>query len=76
MPTLTVPILDEDVAFLTAYSATQGLSVEQLIARQAHNLKVSLAKPLHRDVQEATGIIKNSADGEAMHRAHLEKKHA
>ncbi len=35
-------MLDEDVAFLTAYSATQGLSVEQLLARQAHNLKVYL----------------------------------
>lgn len=76
MPTLTVPILDEDVAFLTAYSATQGLSVEQFIARQTHNLKVYLEKPLHRDVQCATGIIKGSADGEELHRSHWEEKHA
>ena len=36
--TLTIPIPDEDLAFLRAYSAAQGISAEALLARQTPSL--------------------------------------
>ncbi len=75
MSTITIPLSDEDFAFLRAYSAAQGTSVEEFLARQARNLRERLQRPLHPDVVRATGIISTEVDGEENYCEHLEKKH-
>jgi hypothetical protein len=76
MSTVTVPLPDEDLAFLREYSAAHGTSVEAFLARQARNLREHLQRPLQPDVMRATGIISPEVAGEDAHREHVEKKHA
>lgn len=76
MSTLTVPMPDEDLAFLRAYSAAQGISAEVLLARQARSLREHLQRPAHPEVAAASGIIAADVSGPEAHRAHLEEKHA
>jgi len=75
MSTITIPLPDEDLTFLRAYSNAQGTSPEAFLARQARNLRQQLQKPLHRDVEAAGGIISSRIDAKETHREHLEKKH-
>lgn len=75
MSTLTVSMPDEDLAFLRAYSAANGISAEQLLAQQARNLREHLQRPLHPAVRAATGIISPDIDGKEAHRAHLAVKY-
>lgn len=76
MSTLIIPMPDEDLEFLRAYSAAQGISAEALLARQARSLRGQLQRPVHPEVTAASGIISKGVAGEDAHRAHLEKKHA
>ena len=76
MSTITIPLPDEDFAFLREYSATHGTSTEAFLARQARNLREHLQRPLRPEVMRATGIISPGVAGEEAHREHLEKKHA
>lgn len=75
MSTLTIPIPEEDLALLRAYSEAQGTSAEALLARQARSLREHLQEPVHPAVKAASGIISDSVPGEQAHRAHLEAKH-
>ena len=75
MSTITVPMPDEDLAFLRAYSEAQGLSPEAFLAQQAHNLRAHLQNPLQAEVARATGIISAELDGPEAHRSHLTRKH-
>jgi len=72
--TITVPLPDEYLAFLRAWSEKQGTSAEEFLARQARNLREHLQRPLHPDVVAATGIISPEADEETYHQ-YLEKKY-
>ena len=76
MSTLTIPIPDEDLTFLRAYSAAQGISAEALLARQARNLREHLQRPPHPDVTAASGVIAPDVAGEVAHSEHIEKKHS
>jgi hypothetical protein len=76
MSTITIPLPDEDLFFLRAYSEAQGTSAEAFLARQAHNLRVNLQKPLPPEVVAASGIISSEVAGEEAYHAHLEKKQA
>ena len=76
MSTITVPLPDEDFAFLRHFSAAQGTSAEAFLARQARNLREQLQRPLPPEVLRATGIIPPEVAGEETHRAHLAKKHS
>lgn len=76
MSTITIPLPDEDLAFLRAYSEAQGISAEAFLAQQARNLREQLQRPLRAEVAAATGIISPEIAGKEMHRDHLEKKHA
>ncbi len=76
MSTITIPLPDEDLTFLRAYSEAQGTSAEAFLARQAHNLRVNLQRPLPPEVVAASGIIPPDVAGEAAYRAHVEKKQA
>jgi hypothetical protein len=74
MSTITVPLADEDLAFLRAWSKDHGTSPEAILAQQARNLRENLGKPLHPDVAAAIGIISPDADEET-YRQYLEKKY-
>ena len=76
MSTITVPMPDEDLDFLRAYTQAQGISAETFLAQQAHRLRLHLQRPVHPVVGEASGIIQDDIAGEEAHREHLEKKHA
>jgi hypothetical protein len=76
MSTITIPLPDEDFAFLRDFSAAQGTSAEAFLARQARNLREHLQRPPHPAVRQATGIIAPEVAGEEAHRDHLAKKHA
>ena len=76
MSAITVPLSDEDLAFLRAYSEAQGLSAEAFLARQARNLREHLQASLRPEVEAASGIILPEVAGEREHREHLEAKHA
>ncbi len=76
MSTITIPLPDEDLAFLRNFSAAQGTSAEAFLARQARNLREHLQSPPRPEVVRATGIIRSEAAGEEFHREYLEKKHA
>ncbi len=74
MSSITIPLSDEDFAFLRAYSAAQGTSAEEFLARQARNLRERLQRLFQPDVVRATGIISPEVGGEEIYREHLEKK--
>jgi Family of unknown function (DUF6364) len=74
MSSITIPMPDEDLAFLREWSKEHGTSAEALIAEQAINLRQRLEKPLHPDVAAAIGIISEDADEET-YRDYLEKKY-
>jgi len=76
MSTLTIPIPEEDLAFLRAYSEAQGISAEALLARQARSLREYLQRDMHPEVKAASGIISPSVASEEAHRAYLESKHS
>ena len=76
MSSLTIPLPDEDLAFLRAYSAAQGISAETLMARQARSLREHLQRPVHPDVATATGVIAPDVVGEDAYHAHSEEKHS
>jgi len=75
MSTITIPLPDEDLTFLRAWSKMHGTSVEAFLAQQARNLRQHLQKPLQSDVVAASGIISREIAGEEKHREHLEDKH-
>jgi hypothetical protein len=75
MSTITIPLADEDLTFLRAWSKTQGTSPEAFLAQQARNLRQHLQKPLQPQVAAASGIILQEVAGEEKHREHVEKKH-
>ena len=75
MSTITVPLPDEDLAFLRAWSEKQGTSAEEFRARQARNLREHLQRPLHPDVVAATGIFPADLDVKQAYREHIENKH-
>ena len=76
MSTITIPLADEDLAFLRACTSARGISAEAFLAQQAHNLRAHLQRPAQPEVEQASGVISPEVAGEEAHRAHLEKKHA
>jgi hypothetical protein len=75
MSTITIPMPDEDLVFLRAYSSALGTSAEAFLARQAHNLRRHLQQPVQGDVEAASGIISPRINAEHSYREHLGKKH-
>ena len=75
MSTITIPLPDEDLTFLRAYTSAQGTSAEEFLARQARNLREHLQRPLHPRVAATSGIIPEEIAGEEAHREHLQVKH-
>ncbi len=75
MSTITVPLPDEDLAFLRAWSRDHGTSPEAILAKQARYLREQLEKPLHPDVVAVTGIIPSDIDAEKVYHEYLEKKY-
>ena len=75
MSTITIPLPDEDLEFLRAYTSARGISAEAFLAQQAHNLRTHLQRPSHPEVERASGVILPDVAGEEAHRAYLEKKH-
>lgn len=75
MSTITLSLPDEDLAFLRALSKAQGTSAEELLARQAGNLRRRMERELPGEIANATGIIAPEVDVEKAMDGHLEHKH-
>lgn len=76
MSTITIPIPEEDLRFLEAWTREQGTTVEEFFTREASNLRQHLQAPLHPAVIRATGVIRGDIDAEKEYRDYLERKHA
>ena len=72
----TMPMPEEDLDFLRAYTSAQGISPEAFLARRARNLREHLEQPLHPDVAGATGIVSAHVAGGEAHRDSLERRHS
>ncbi|MGB8353292.1 MAG: hypothetical protein WCD79_05355 [Chthoniobacteraceae bacterium] len=48
MSAITIPLPDEDLTLLRAWSKTQEISVEAFLAQQARNLRQRLQNPMWR----------------------------
>lgn len=75
MSTITVPLADEDLAFLRAFSAAHGTTAEEFLARQARNLRVQLEKPLPPEIVDATGILPSDLKVRETYVGELQAKH-
>ena len=75
MSTITIPMPEEDLSFLRAYSNSLGTSAEAFLAQQAHNLRRHLQQPIQGAVRDASGTISPGLDAEQAYRDHLDKKH-
>lgn len=75
MSTITVSLADEDLAFLQRFSEAHGTSVDELLARQARNLRRQLEKPLPPEILAASGIIAGNVDAKTEQLDHLQRKH-
>jgi hypothetical protein len=73
MSTIAVPIPDEDLRFLRAWTAEQGTSAEAFLAQQARNLREHVQRGLHPIVAAARGVILE--DTPLGYMEHLERKH-
>lgn len=73
MSTIAVPIPDEDLQFLRAWTAEQGTSAEAFLAQQAHNLREHIQRGLHPIVANAIGVISEGDHGGYME--HSKRKH-
>ncbi len=76
MTVLSVPMAEDDFAFLQTWATKHGMTVESFLAEQAHTLRIQLEKPIHPAVLSATGVIEKVSDEKAEHLEHLERKHA
>ena len=76
MSTITIPLPEEDLTFLRAYSNAQGTSAEEFLARQTRRLREGLQRPLQPDVLAASAIISPRISAKDTHRQHLDKKHS
>jgi hypothetical protein len=76
MSTITIPLPEEDLTFLRAYSNALGTSAEEFLARQTRSLREHLQRPLQHEVTAASGIILPRVPDKEIHREHLEKKHS
>jgi hypothetical protein len=75
MSTITVTLPDEDLAFLESFSKARGISVEEILARQARSLREQLERPLPARIIAASGIIEGDLDAKGAWPEHLERKH-
>jgi len=75
MSSITIPLSDEDLEFLRAYSSAHGTSAEALLASQARTLREHLQHSIHRDVELASGIVSGGVDAKEVHRAHLARRY-
>ena len=75
MSTITVPLPEEDLAFLRAWSEEQGSSAEEFLARQARNLREHLQRPVRPGVAAISGIIPSDVDAKKVYHEYLEKKY-
>jgi len=76
MSTITIPLPEEDLTFLRAYSNALGTSAEEFLARQARSLREYLQRPLQPEVLAASGIISPGTSAKDTHCEHLDKKHS
>ena len=75
MSTITIPIADDDLAFLHSWTQEQGTTVEEFFSREANNLRRHLQAPLHPLLQLASGVIRGDNEGIGEHRQHLDEKY-
>jgi len=75
MSTITLSLPEEDLAFLRALSKAQGTSPEELLARQARNLRRRMESGLPGEITNATGIINAEVDAEKELEEHFDRKY-
>jgi hypothetical protein len=62
MSNITIPLPDEDLAFLRSFAHERGVSAEGFLAQHARNLRLQLQNDLHPAVKAASGIFHATTD--------------
>jgi hypothetical protein len=75
MPTISIPLPDEDLEFLRSFASGQGTTAEQFLALHARNLRLNLQVALHPHVSAATGVLQTEGDPQSKYLEYLERKH-
>lgn len=75
MSIIKVTLADEDLAFLRRFSKAQGISAEEILARQARSLRRQLERPLPPTTAAASGIIEGDVEASKTYLNHIERKH-
>jgi hypothetical protein len=72
MSTITITLADDDLAFLRRFSKAQGISAEEILARQARGLRRQLERPA---TSAASGIFAGDVEASTDYPDHIERKH-
>lgn len=75
MSTITITLADDDLAFLRRFSKAQGISAEEILARQARGLRRQLERPLPPATSAASGIFADDVEASKDYPDHIERKH-
>ena len=75
MSTLTIPLPDEDLAFLRSFAHERGVSAEGFLAQHARNLLLQLQTDLHPAVKAASGTFQATADPISEFHDDMTRKH-
>ena len=75
MSTLSIPLPEEDLAFLRSFAQEQGISAEGFLAQHARNLRLQLQAGLHPSVKAASGAFQATADPLAEFHDDMARKH-
>ena len=62
MSTISIPLPDEDLDFLRAFTKQLGITPEGFLAQHARNLRLNLEAALHPDVVAASGVFRPSPE--------------
>ncbi|HEY1052664.1 MAG TPA: hypothetical protein VGE39_22995 [Prosthecobacter sp.] len=76
MSTITIPIPDDDLRFLEAWTRDQGTTVEEYFTAQVGSLRRQESRPVHPALIRATGVIKPDVDAREAYLDHMTRKHA
>ena len=75
MSTLSIPLPDEDLAFLRSFAEERGISAEGFLAQHARNLRLQLQADLHPVVKAAAGAFQATTDPLAEFHDDMTRKH-
>ena len=76
MSTLTIPISDENLAFLQEWTKVNGMTPEGYVLAQVESLRRKPTRSIHPALIRATGVLKPDVDAREAYIDFMSKKHS